>query len=101
MAGVGKSSERAVQGLVDQAEEAILRGDAPAARALIAEAADLLAQAGALRDAMELCVRHREYGHAAGLAECNGDHAEAAQLWYRAGDLMRSAEAWARLPSTE
>ncbi|MCA9549185.1 MAG: protein kinase [Myxococcales bacterium] len=96
MAGVGKSSERAVQGLVDQAEEAILRGDAPAARALIAEAADLLAQAGALRDAMELCVRHREYGHAAGLAEANGDHAEAAQLWYRAGDLVRSAEAWAR-----
>jgi serine/threonine protein kinase len=88
--------ERAVRDMVAQADDAIRRGDAASARALVAQAADLLAHGGQVPAAIELCVRHREYARGASFAEAAGDHAEAAQLWFRAGELLRAAESWAR-----
>lgn len=82
----------AVQALVDRADAAIRSGDGAAAIDLVTEAAQRLAVDNQVPRAIELCVQYRAFGSAAALAEADEDHTAAAQLWFQAGDLPKSAD---------
>lgn len=86
--------DASLQSLVDRAERAMQQGDGDLG--LVDEAAQALAKAGETETAIALCVRYRAYAQAAEIAEAEEDHVEAAQLWFRAGNLAKSAESRAR-----
>lgn len=92
MADSAPHADPVVRELLDRAERSMHEGAGTEAISMIVEAAERLADAGALFEALELCARHRIYGPAAQIAERHEEHGEAAQLWFRAGDLVRSAE---------